>query len=219
MGRQARGRVSVVQRTAWSQAWASRVGLPRGSPELGSPPLRGSSPWFRGLGDSSLSLELTSEFESTFVKADAAAEPRIPELEALSRISSAARNKSPVTIWQFYRPYVTDGRRAENKCAGERQPGSLSAAAALWPGSRAGLALAGRPCGLFPACFSLTTGIFTRRQCCGSSSETGLAFSCCRPSLVAQGLVVRVQAARGWQLWVSPQAGCVDQVQQHAVGV
>lgn len=89
---------------------------------VGSPPLCGSFSWFGGLGDSSLSLELTSEFENTFVKADAAAEPRIPEPEGFRSISSAARNKSPVTIWQFYRPYVTDGRRAENRCAGECSP-------------------------------------------------------------------------------------------------
>lgn len=96
------------------------MGSSWGSSELGSPLLHGSSSWFGGPGDPSLSLELTNEFEGTFVKADAAAESRIAELEGFGSISSSTGNEPLVTIWQFYRPYVTDGKRAENRCAGER---------------------------------------------------------------------------------------------------
>lgn len=131
-----------------SQAQASLLGSSWGSSELGSPLLHGSSSWFGGPGDPSLSLELTNEFEGTFVKADAAAESRIAELEGFGSISSSTGNEPLVTIWQFYRPYVTDGKRAENRCAGERHPSSLSVRQGLPPLGVLAQRWAGCPCGL-----------------------------------------------------------------------
>lgn len=141
-----------------SQARASRVGSPWGSPEPGSLLPRGRSCWSGGPGDPSLSLELTSESEGTSVKADAAAEPRTPGLEGV--VASRPRPETSLWLRLAVSSPLRDGREESREWTRRTAaPSGLCARrglprlAACWPGLGG---LSSRS--LRPACL-LTAGV------------------------------------------------------------